>query len=589
VTVLAGHLFDRLGPALEAEAAALDLPVEILVEAKPLGTAGALTALRPGTEGLLIVYGDMLFDIALAPLQEFHRQKGALLTVVAHPNDHPRTSDLIVEDDGLAKEIHPREQPRGHDYRNLVPAGLYLAEPAFLTQLEPGVKADFVNDVLPKLLAAGMRVGVYNTPEYLRDIGSPGRHALAESDLLKGSPEALNRVHLRPAIFFDCDGVLNEEPGDPGVLTPDDVKTMPGAGAALKRARDAGMLTVGITNRPQVAKGLVTFEGLDRILGRLEALLAEDGGVLDRVYWCPHHADSGFPGEIAALKVRCECRKPGTLLFRKALADLPIDRARSVLIGDSLRDIGAARGIGIWAYGVRTGYGCRDAERYPREAGPPPVPDLMFESVSEAVDFCIGYRVLVAQVLAKIGDATGGNRTPVLVGVSGRSRSGKSAAAHAVVRALSEAGVKCLQVRLDDWIVPACARGPRTSAEARNRVDLLPALIAALRAGNSVRAPGYEPATRGRGEPVAYDPAGCSVIVLDGSFAAHPTTRPMLDLAVFVAEAEQPQRQRFWQFYRWKGLQPQAIEELWQARAVDEWPAVDAQRTGADVILHSMV
>jgi hypothetical protein len=63
----------------------------------------------------------------------------------------------------------------------------------------------------------------------------------------------------------------------------------------------------------------------------------------------------------------------------------------------------------------------------------------------------------------------------------------------------------------------------------------------------------------------------------------------MLDLAVFVAEAEQRQRQRFWQFYRWKGLQPQAIEELWQTRAVDEWPAVDAQRASADVILHSMV
>src|SRR5579863_606351 len=95
----------------------------------------------------------------------------------------------------------------------------------------------------------------------------------------------LDRAHLRPAIFFDCDGVLNEEPGDPGVVAPDQVKTIPGAGVAVRRAHEAGLLTVAVTNRPQVAKGLVTFEGVDDILDRLEALLAQDGGVLDRIYF----------------------------------------------------------------------------------------------------------------------------------------------------------------------------------------------------------------------------------------------------------------------------------------------------------------
>lgn len=69
----------------------------------------------------------MLFDVSLAPLFEFHRRHGALLTIVAHPNDHPRTSDLVVEDDGLVTAILPRGQARKDDYRNLVPAGLYLA------------------------------------------------------------------------------------------------------------------------------------------------------------------------------------------------------------------------------------------------------------------------------------------------------------------------------------------------------------------------------------------------------------------------------------------------------------------------------
>jgi histidinol-phosphate phosphatase family protein len=585
VSVLAGHLGGQLLPALEPEASALGLALQVIVEPTPLGTAGCLTALDPGTQEILIVNGDMLFDISLLPLWECHRRKAALLTVVAHPNDHPRSSDLIVERDGVVREVLPRGQPRQHDHRNLVPAGLYLAAPAFFATLEPGTTADMINDVLPRLVAAGAPIAVYNTPEYLRDVGSPPRHALAERDLLSGAVAASNRAHLRPAIFFDCDGVLNEEPGGPGIVVPDDVKAIPGAGAALRRARAAGLLTVAVTNRPQVARGLVTFAGLDQILGRLEALLAENGGVLDRIYFCPHHPESGFAGEIPALKVRCECRKPGTLLLRQALADLPIDRPRSMLIGDSLRDIGAARGLGIWAYGVRTGYGCRDRERYRRESGMPPVPDLMFESVSEAVEFGLGYRALARPVIADIQRAMDRGTKPVLLGVSGRSRVGKTAIAHAVIRSLMENGVAGLHVRLDDWIMPASEREPRASAMTRNRVDALPSVLTALRAGTSIRAPGYDAATREAGEAMTYDAAGRSVILLDGSFAAHASVRAMLDVAVFVAVPPDLQRERFAAFYRWKGLDQQAIDALWRERAAEEWPAVDAQRDGAGLVL----
>src|ERR1700681_2411074 len=108
ISVLDGHLGDRLRPALEPEAAALELALQIIIEPQPLGTAGCWTARDAGTGEILIVSGDMLFDIALAPLWEFHRRKNALLTVVAHPNDHPRSSDLIVERGGMVQEILPR-------------------------------------------------------------------------------------------------------------------------------------------------------------------------------------------------------------------------------------------------------------------------------------------------------------------------------------------------------------------------------------------------------------------------------------------------------------------------------------------------
>ena len=128
-------------------------------------------------------------------------------------------------------------------------------------------------------------------------------------------------------------------------------------------------------------------------------------------------------------------------------------------------------------------------------------------------------------------------------------------------------------------------RGPNCSAEARNRVEAFPDLIKALRAGAAVRAPGYDAATRSAGTAVTYDPAGRSVIVLDGIFAGHRSIRSMLDFTVFAMVPAELQRARFAAFYRWKGLDENAIEALWRERAADEWPAVDAQRDSADFVL----
>ena len=583
VTVLAGYLGDQLAAPLKEEAHSLGLALDIRVETEPLpGTAGCLAALSPAHGDALLVYGDMLFDLALAPLVAFHRRQQALVTIVAHPNDHPRTSDLVRSRDGLVSALLPREAPRPRDERNLVPAGIYLAAAELFARIHPAQRLDMVRDLLPRLVAAGERVAAYETPEYIRDVGTAARHAVAERDLAAGTVAALNLRNKRPAILFDVDGVLNEEPGTLGALKPDDVTLVPGAGTAVAQAHTAGFLTVAITNRPQVARGDITFEELDAILGRLEALLAEHKGVLDRIYACPHHPDGGFPGEVAALKICCDCRKPGALLFRRALDELPVDHARTIAIGDSLRDIGAARAVNVYAYGVRTGYGCRDVARYPGGAAAAPAPDLMFDDVRDAVGFGLTYQTLVAPVIRAIGDLGTG---AMVIGICGRSRAGKSVVAHALVRALRDAGTDCLHVRLDDWIVPAAERGPHDTAEIRNRVDLLPAILTTLRNGHPITAPGYDSAQRVKGKPVIYDPAGRGIMVVEGVFVAHASARAQVDLAVFVDIPEATQRRRFNSLYRWKGFDDAATEALWRARMADEWAAVDAQRQFCDVVL----
>ena len=149
---------------------------------------------------------------------------------------------------------------------------------------------------------------------------------------------------LRRAFFLDRDGVINkvrylENVGDapivPRFLPPDEVRILPSVAAALRRIRDRGFLAVVVTNQGYIERGVITPAELDAVHVRINELLAAEGAALDAFYVCPHTAAS-----------RCECRKPGTLLFRRAAAELGIDLAESYMVGDRLSDIEAGRAAG---------------------------------------------------------------------------------------------------------------------------------------------------------------------------------------------------------------------------------------------------
>ena len=578
VVVLAGHLGDRLREVLSSEGGRLGVELTVSIEDEPRGTAGSLATVGDtiGRDDFLVVYGDIVFDLCLPRLFDFHRRHGAVATIVAHPNDHPETSDLLAAGpDGRVTAVLPRrDRPLG-DYRNLVPAGVYVCQPRLLEYLPPGERVDFVHDLFPALVRAGEPLYVYNTPEYLRDMGTPERCALAAADLASGRVASLRADRTRPALFFDCEGVLNQEPGGHGVLTPDDIVLLPGAAAAVRRAREAGALAVGVTNKPQVAKGMVSLDGLQALLARIETLLAREGAMLDRIYACPHHPDRGFSGEVAELKIPCACRKPAPGMLQQAMIDLPVAAAQSAFIGDSWRDIAAARAAGVFAYGVRTGEGCRTM--------PPGLrPDATFWDVAEAVGFALDYRRLAEPVLRHLGPASSRRR---VVAVCGQARSGKSTLAHALARALFDDGVRTLHVRLDDWVVPLHERRPEMDAIARNRVDRYRELITCLAGGGAVTAPGYDPVTRGAGAGTDYRGADAELIILDGILAGHASVRSLVDVIVYREIAPPTHLERLTDFYRWKGLTAGETEAIIASRRSDEWPAVHAQRVAADLVL----
>jgi D-glycero-D-manno-heptose 1,7-bisphosphate phosphatase len=154
---------------------------------------------------------------------------------------------------------------------------------------------------------------------------------------------------VRPAIFLDRDGVLNDLVPDPrngcleSPLHPDDVVLLPGVVDAVNRAREAGYVIVGVSNQPAAAKGTVTLAELEAVQSRLVQLLDDAGAILDAMYICFHHPD----GVVPPLSGSCNCRKPRPGMLLDAAAEHDLDLGASFLVGDTDADVGAANAAGV--------------------------------------------------------------------------------------------------------------------------------------------------------------------------------------------------------------------------------------------------
>jgi D,D-heptose 1,7-bisphosphate phosphatase len=351
-------------------------------EPSPLGTAGALAQVEDWIrEDFLVFYGDLVMDVDLDALAAEHNAHRPLATLVVHPNNHPDDSDLLAIDAaGRITGFYPKPRQPGGDYRNLVNAALYLLSPEIFRHLPRAKAADLGRDIFPALVRAGQPVFGYQTSEYLADVGTPERLDKAAVDLASGKVARLSRRHPRPAVFLDRDGVLNVERGD--LARADDLELLPGVAEAVRRINESGYLAVVVTNQPAVAKGLLSERELDRIHARLETLLGKEHAWLDRLYYCPHHPDGGYPGERPELKTVCRCRKPSPGMLRRAAHELNIDLSRSVMIGDRTVDIEAGRSAGVTTILVRTGCGGQDGKC-------PCQPDRIGDDLSAAVDWVL--------------------------------------------------------------------------------------------------------------------------------------------------------------------------------------------------------
>jgi len=356
IILTVGYLADKIVDYF-GDGSQWGVKIAYFIEKTPLGNAGALFRLREeiGDDPFLLLNADAAFDVDFNRMLDYHREKGGLVTIFTHPNSHPYDSGLIVADED-AKVVAwlSKEDERPQWYDNRVNAGLHIMDPKVLdlclkdldidenTHFPVG-KVDLDRQILKPLCGTGQMV-CYDSPEYVKDMGTPDRFHLVEADYRNGIVHARNLGNKQKAIFLDRDGTINKYVGF--LRHINDFDLIEGVADAIKLINQSEYLAIVVTNQPVIARGEVSWEELNEIHQKMTTLLGKAGTYVDGIYICPHHPDKGFEGERPEYKRDCSCRKPKPGLLLQAAKDFNIDLSQSVMIGDSTRDVEAGRAAG---------------------------------------------------------------------------------------------------------------------------------------------------------------------------------------------------------------------------------------------------
>ena len=332
--------------------------IEYFFENEPLGNAGALFKIKDKlTSDFLLLNADAMFDVDFNRFVDFHQKHGGLVTLFTHPNSHPYDSGLIIADkNGTVKKWLAKEDERPQYYKNRVNAGLHVINPRVFELVDIDAdsigkndekgkvfKVDLDRQLLKPLTGTG-KMFCYDSPEYVKDMGTPERYYSVCRDFREGRVLGKNLKNQQKAVFLDRDGTINKYVGF--LRNINEFELIEGVAEAIRLINESGYLAIVVTNQPVIARGEASFEELEEIHNKMETLLGQKGAYIDGIFYCPHHPDKGYEGEIKEFKINCDCRKPKPGMLLQAKADFNIDLEQSFMVGDSENDIKAGKAAG---------------------------------------------------------------------------------------------------------------------------------------------------------------------------------------------------------------------------------------------------
>lgn len=380
IVLVIGYLGDKIKDYLKS-GESLGVKISYYEEdpLAPLGTAGSLYYLKDViNDDFIYLFGDVFLSVDFKRMLDFHTKNSASVTLLTHPNSHPFDSDLVKTDkEGKVLAFDSKHNVRDYDYKNIVSAGVMAFSSKVFEYVPEPKKCGIEHDVIAKMLSNGEPVYSYQTTEYVKDMGTPERYESVNRDFVNGICISRNLENKQKCIFLDRDGTINEHV--PFLADVEKFKLLPRVAEAIRLINSSEYLCIVVTNQPVIARGECTFENLDLIHQRMETLLGSKGAYIDGLYYCPHHKDKGFPGEVPELKFDCECRKPKIGMVKKASEDFNIDLSQSIMIGDSTMDIQMAKNAGMQSILVRTGEAGQD-KKYDVEA------DVIVDDLYSAVE-----------------------------------------------------------------------------------------------------------------------------------------------------------------------------------------------------------
>ena len=548
--------------------------VKFLVEDSPKGTAGSVLSFLSNfqTNNLLILYGDLYFNFSLNEFITYHLKHKSNITIMYRPNDHHINSDLIKLNGNKIIKFHSKSSNLVNDkFRNNVPIGCYLINKKNLIFIKniKKEKVDFYNDFFNLALNKKIKILGYRLYNYNVDVGTELGYKKAQKHFNSSNPCRL--------ALIDLDGTVNYEISPHGIIDKDQIKLIPKSSDAINLLNEENIITVGITNKPQVAKGFVTTENLNDIFSRLEYLLSkENKAFFNEIFYCPHHPLSGFQDEIKHLKKRCRCRKPNTLLLTKAIKIFSSSIKNTFIVGDHCSDIKAGKKIGIWTYAVKTGRGVSFESN----------PHFIFNNLYDCTKFNINYHKLINNIISyKLFTSKRNKKSIICIG--GQSRSGKTLLCHAMERYFSDEGLNVTKISLDDLI--SSFSNVNQDVYDRHNVCKYKNIRIKINTNTNFYLNRYNQMTR-KSSNIKYkiNIRKADIIIIEGIFGLSEEFISISNLNIYIDTNLDCLIKRQENFLNEKNIPRIEIKKIMKNRINNEFHLVEAQKKSADIILTNL-